>query len=123
MSLSKSKCLYSYNCLHFLKCCVPFKFHRIVLWPTICFTRQSFGQLSISSNNHKVNSLSHQVVIWSTFSLIMLSFGQLCISSNSHLVWCLSLHVVIGQLSLLSNSHLVNFVSHHIVIRLTFFHI
>jgi hypothetical protein len=25
MSLSKSKCLYSNNCLHFLKCAVPYK--------------------------------------------------------------------------------------------------
>ncbi len=29
MSLSKSKCLYSNNCLHFSKCVVPFHGYRV----------------------------------------------------------------------------------------------
>ncbi len=32
MSLSKSKCLYSYNCLHFLKCAVPLTYRCWAIW-------------------------------------------------------------------------------------------
>ncbi len=38
MSRSKSKCLYSYNCLHFLKSAVP-------------LTKMSFGKMSLEKKS------------------------------------------------------------------------
>jgi hypothetical protein len=45
MSLRKSKCWYSNNCLHFLKCAVPF--NRVG-----CFEHVSKSDLSSTSNRH-----------------------------------------------------------------------
>jgi hypothetical protein len=48
MPLSKSKCLYSHNCLQFLKRAVPFKKEKV--------TDKTFIQILLPSNVFEVNS-------------------------------------------------------------------
>ncbi len=49
MSLSKSKCLYSNNCLHFQKCAVPFHQH-LQLQSIAAFEQTIFDALNVRHN-------------------------------------------------------------------------
>ncbi len=43
MSLSKSKCRYSNNCLHFFKRTVPFELTIIKMWLTVALKNLNMG--------------------------------------------------------------------------------
>jgi len=87
MSLSKSKCWYSNNCLHFLKCAAPLSLCRVMCWASLCLTpghinydRESFiahdpwfsektricrKNIKILATKNQIKNLSKEKCFWS----------------------------------------------------------
>jgi hypothetical protein len=60
MSLNKSKCWYSNNCLHFLKCAVPLAFFcSKIIYETDHKTAGNSSSLHGLTTRHKIVSLLH----------------------------------------------------------------
>jgi hypothetical protein len=90
MSLSNSICLYSNNCLHFLKCAVPLRSENLflfVLWDSssVCQYKQCCQDASITSGatTLRIMTLSLTTLSTTTLSITTLSITTLSITTLS----------------------------------------